>query len=87
MSDSELSSLSSAPSIESEDELQFSSTKKGPLDRYFQNGARGAGAASPPPKRKRPASPPHEYVLADNADIAVSYEEPINNICRCGKDL
>ena len=24
------------------------------------------------PKRKRPASPPHEEVLADNQDIAVS---------------
>ena len=27
-----------------------------------------------PPKPKRPPSPPHEEVLADNADIAVSLE-------------
>jgi hypothetical protein len=55
----------------------------GPLDRYVQKGASAPVAASPPAKRKRPASPPHEYVLADNADIAVSCEGIIDDIRRC----
>lgn len=37
-----------------------------PITKYFKR-------ETPPPKR--PASPPHEYVLADNPDIAVSMEE------------
>lgn len=34
-----------------------------PITNYFKK------EKTPPPKR--PASPPHEYVLADNPDIAV----------------
>lgn len=37
-----------------------------PITKYFKQ-------ETPPPKR--PASPPHEYVLADNPDIAVSLTE------------
>ena len=69
MSSSDISSLSSAPSDVSENEITSKPTPN-KLDKYFKN---GAAAASPPTaKRKRPASPPHEYVLADNPDIAVS---------------
>ncbi|MCJ1381023.1 hypothetical protein MMC17_004132 [Xylographa soralifera] len=70
MSESDISSLSSAPSIDSDDELIANPARSGTLDKYFKNGACNTAAASPPPKRKRPVSPPHEYVLADNPDIA-----------------
>ena len=72
MSDSDLSSLSSAESIETDEELLATTVKTGTLDAYLKNGARGTNAASPPAKKKRPVSPLHEYVLADNPDIAVS---------------
>jgi len=72
MSDSDLSSLSSAESIETDEELSSNLPKAGTLDAYLKNGARSTSATSPPSKKKRPASPPHEYVLADNPDIAVS---------------
>ena len=72
MSESDISSLSSAPSIDSDDELIANPARSGTLDNYFKNGAGRTTAISPPPKRKRPVSPPHEYVLADNPDIAVS---------------
>ena len=64
MSDSELSSLSSVSSSESDKDLK--STSRGTLEHYFKN-----AKAPSQSKRKRPASPPHEYVLADNPDIAV----------------
>ncbi|MCJ1476823.1 hypothetical protein MMC13_005492 [Lambiella insularis] len=70
MSSSDISSLSSAPSIDSDDELVADAVGKGTLDKYFKNGACIASAASPPTKKRRPASPPHEYALADNPDIA-----------------
>jgi hypothetical protein len=65
-SSSELSSLSSLASIDSDDALPSTLTRD-KIDHYFKNGP------AQPAKKKRPASPPHEYVLADNADIAVSY--------------
>ena len=69
-SSSGLSSLSTAPSI-SDDEVTNDAAHAGKLDHYFK---KASSATSPPqPKRKRPASPPHEYVLADNEDIAVSF--------------
>ncbi|MCJ1318330.1 hypothetical protein MMC15_003658 [Xylographa vitiligo] len=70
MSESDISSLSSAPSIDLDDELIANPPRSRTLDKYFKNGACNTTAASPPPKRKRPVSPPHEYVLADNPDIA-----------------
>ncbi|KAI4153439.1 MAG: hypothetical protein LQ340_002311 [Diploschistes diacapsis] len=66
MSGSDVSSLSSAESIESDEELKSATPRKGTIDRYFQH----AKTPPSPPKRKRPASPPHEYLLADNPDIA-----------------
>lgn len=71
MSSSELSDLSSALSSE-DDNLVEALSGAGKLDHYFEKGS--AEQASPLAKRKRPASPPHEYILADNPDIAVSPE-------------
>lgn len=76
---SDLSSLSSLSPVPSDDELDAGSaqapapTNKGIL-KFFpklptkrQQRAQG----EPAPSRKRSPSPPHEYVLADNPDIAV----------------
>lgn len=64
--DSDSSSLSSAP----EEEVK----KLAPI---FQKAklARSYVPKSPPRKPQRPPSPPHEEVLADNADIAVSIRQ------------
>lgn len=77
MSDSELSSVLSSPPA-SDDEAKVI----GPLDKFLQKpsskkkkmAATTTAQAPPSPQvqRKRPASPPHEEVLADNPDIAVS---------------
>lgn len=66
MDDSDSSSLSSAP----EEEIK----KLAPI---FLKAKKATKAAAPPPKAsparpKREPSPPHEEVLADNPDIAVS---------------
>ena len=71
MSSSDISSLSSAPPSDTDDELIGKSIREGTLDKYFKNGACNPGDASLSSKKKRPASPPHEFVLADNPDIAV----------------
>ncbi|KAL1957687.1 hypothetical protein VTO42DRAFT_5664 [Malbranchea cinnamomea] len=64
MFDSDSSPLSSA--VSTDDETLEASVKRGiGLEKYFKR----AKPESPPPP-KRPASPPHEYVLADNPDIA-----------------
>lgn len=65
------SDLSSVPS---EDEsLQL--TKKDGILKFFSKAPKPATAArkveASPPRPKREPSPPHEYVLADNPDIAV----------------
>jgi hypothetical protein len=73
---SELSSLSALSSIASDDELgQLSDvepkkSKKGILNYFSKKSEQPPKEPSPPP-RKRSPSPPHEYVLADNPDIAV----------------
>jgi hypothetical protein len=73
---SELSSLSALSSIASDDELgQLSDvepkkSKKGILNYFSKKSELPPKEPSPPP-RKRSPSPPHEYVLADNPDIAV----------------
>ena len=76
MDDSDSSSLSSAPSTDNEAEQAIAAKLNKPtgIARYFKP----APIAEPlvervesPPPPKRPASPPHEYVLADNPDIAV----------------
>ncbi|CAG7927436.1 unnamed protein product [Penicillium olsonii] len=60
-SDSELSSLSSAPPTD--DEANMATEKPSGIAKYFKK-----ESETPPPKRE--PSPPHEYVLADNPDIA-----------------
>ncbi|KAL1876618.1 hypothetical protein Plec18167_005025 [Paecilomyces lecythidis] len=65
LSDSDLSSLSSAPPTDDESIVQAVEEPVG-IQKYFK---KGPSPESPPPP-KRPASPPHEYVLADNPDIA-----------------
>jgi hypothetical protein len=62
-SDSEVSSLSSAPPTD--DEAAMAIDEPVGIAKYFKK-----ESETPPPKRE--PSPPHEYVLADNPDIAVS---------------
>lgn len=68
MSSSDLSDISS--SLSSDEGIASVPISKGKLDNYFKQGL-GATPTAPPSKKKRPPSPPHEYVLADNPDIAV----------------
>lgn len=72
MSSSELSelssNLSSAESIETDEEVLNPKPKRGSLDAWLKQ---KKPSPSPPPKKREP-SPPHEYILADNAHIAVS---------------
>lgn len=70
MSSSGLSDVSSP--LSTDEELANAPIRPGSLEHFFKNAAGKTKQASPPAKRKRPPSPPHEYVLADNADIAVS---------------
>ena len=69
---SSLSSLSPPPPSESDMESDEPQEKKGIL-KFFSKTRKGdmpaEKEASPP--RKREPSPPHEYVFADNPDIAV----------------
>ncbi|KAM5351548.1 hypothetical protein ACJ41O_004271 [Fusarium nematophilum] len=72
---SSLSSLSPAPSdIEldgpSDLERPKSKPKSKGIQKYFQKLSEPAPKEPSPPPRKRSPSPPHEYVLADNPDIA-----------------
>jgi hypothetical protein len=73
---SDLSSLSSLSPIPSDDELDDLSddaptgSKSGILKFFPKLSEKPPKEPSPPP-RKRSPSPPHEYVLADNPDIAV----------------
>ncbi|KAJ6185580.1 hypothetical protein N7519_006881 [Penicillium mononematosum] len=60
-SDSELSSLSSAPPTD--DEATMAIDRPTGIAKYFKK-----ESETPPPKRE--PSPPHEYVVADNPDIA-----------------
>jgi hypothetical protein len=65
MSDDDSSDLSSAPS---DDELERQLNEKGGILKFLT--AAPEREASPPRPPREP-SPPHEYVLADNPDIAV----------------
>lgn len=79
MADSDSSSLSSAPSSEDEAMLaKMNKPAKTGLHRFFNPAPKPDPTKTPktkesssPPPPKRAESPPHEYVLADNADIAV----------------
>ncbi|KAL2038450.1 hypothetical protein N7G274_008789 [Stereocaulon virgatum] len=68
MSSSDLSDLSS--SLTSDEDVTSGPLSKGTLEHYFTKDGSSATPKSPPVKKKRPPSPPHEYVLADNPDIA-----------------
>ncbi|KAK2791666.1 hypothetical protein FQN52_004582 [Onygenales sp. PD_12] len=70
MSNSDSSSLSSPPSTDDET-VAASINRSFGLEKYFKP----KKPASPPPPKRAP-SPPHEYVLADNPDIAVSDLDP-----------
>lgn len=69
MSSSGLSDLSLSPSTD--EDIRPASVSKGRLEHYFKQGP-SATPTSPPAKKKRAPSPPHEYVLADNEHIPVS---------------
>ncbi|KAL8922869.1 MAG: hypothetical protein Q9172_003375 [Xanthocarpia lactea] len=66
MSSSDLSDLSSP--LSTDQDVGSTPPKSKNLDHYFKNAH--PTKPSPPPKKKRLPSPPHEYVLADNPDIA-----------------
>ncbi|KAI0533403.1 hypothetical protein GGR58DRAFT_115688 [Xylaria digitata] len=73
---SELSSVSSLSSAPSEDDGEVQLKREKGILKFFHKVPKGAKpAAEPertpsPPPRKRSPSPPHDYVLADNSDIA-----------------
>lgn len=85
---SSLSSLSPAPSdneleapSEIEEQPKPTATKKkkkggGGILNYFPKASEAPAREPSPPPRKRSPSPEHEYVLADNPDIAVCYATP-----------
>ncbi|KAL8759500.1 MAG: hypothetical protein Q9199_000721 [Rusavskia elegans] len=66
MSSSDLSDISSP--LSTDQDVGSTPPKGKNLDHYFKSTL--ATKPSPPQKKKRPPSPPHEYVLADNPDIA-----------------
>lgn len=74
MSSDESSELSSVPS-DTESDLQF--TKKDGLLKFFSKALPESISNEDDdealPQRKREPSPAHEYILADNPDIAVSF--------------
>lgn len=70
---SSLSSLSPPPPSDSEPEEETMEQKKGIL-KFFSKAPKGemtGPSKEDSPPRKREPSPPHEYVFADNPDIAV----------------
>ncbi|KAF2970605.1 hypothetical protein GQX73_g2970 [Xylaria multiplex] len=73
---SELSSVSSLSSAPSEDDGEVQLKREKGILKFFHKVPKSAKpAAEPertpsPPPRKRSPSPPHDYVLADNPDIA-----------------
>lgn len=85
---SELSSLSSLSPAPSDDELDeagddaTSKSKQGILN-YFPKLSEVPPKEPSPPPRKRSPSPPHEYVLADNPDIAVRARFLLFFLCCC----
>lgn len=71
---SELSSLSSLSEPPSEDDSDIQLEERHGILKFFHKVDRNPALEkekTPPPKPKREPSPPHEYVLADNPDIAV----------------
>lgn len=73
---SDLSSLSSLSPAPSDDESEVELKRDKGILKFFHKVPKGTKAVEPgrepsPPAPKRPPSPPHDYVLADNPDIAV----------------
>jgi hypothetical protein len=76
---SELSSISSLSAPPSEDESDIQLENQHGILKFFHkmdknkkpSGATDESSEPSPPRPKREPSPPHEYVLADNPDIAV----------------
>lgn len=76
---SDLSSLSSLSPVPTDVESDGGAEEKNGIMKFFPKLGKGqkgkhvdAKKSASPPPRKRSPSPPHEYVLADNPDIAVS---------------
>ncbi|KAI0866881.1 hypothetical protein F4860DRAFT_455389 [Xylaria cubensis] len=76
---SELSSVSSLSSAPSEDDGEVQLKREKGILKFFHKLPKGSKGSRPaaepertpsPPPRKRSPSPPHDYVLADNPDIA-----------------
>jgi len=73
---SELSSVSSLSEAPSEDDGEVQLKREKGILKFFHKVPKGTKPSVPerspsPPPRKRSPSPPHDYVLADNPDIAV----------------
>lgn len=90
---SELSSLSSLSPVPSEDESDVQLEKQNGILRFFHKlpkkppAEEAASSKEPsPPPRKREPSPPHEYTLADNPDIAVRDGSPVRVCERSGRE-
>lgn len=79
---SELSSISSlSPPPPSDDESDIQLERHKGILKFFHKVDRNPALepkATSPPRPKREPSPPHEYVLADNPDIAVR----VSSFCR-----
>lgn len=77
---SDLSSLSSLSPVPSDVELgdlsdDSADEKKTGILKFFSKVSEPSPKSPSPPPRKRSPSPTHEYVLADNPDIAVCLPE------------
>jgi hypothetical protein len=74
---SDLSSISSLSPPPSEDESEVQLEEKQGILKFFHKVDKNKAMApkdspeSSPPRPKREPLPPHEYVLADNPDVAV----------------
>lgn len=85
MSDGDTSELSSPPTTDDDGEATVKNVlQPSGLDRYFKPAPKGTPKipSSPPPPKRAP-SPPHEYVLADNSDIAVGASDRFTCIASC----
>ncbi|KAI2630824.1 hypothetical protein GGR54DRAFT_171840 [Hypoxylon sp. NC1633] len=72
---SELSSVCSLSSAPSQDDTDIEMKSEEGILKFFHKLPAGTKPAEPkkemsPPPRKRSPSPPHEYILADNTDVA-----------------
>ena len=82
---SDLSSISSLSAPPSDDESDVQLQEQHGILKFFHKTDRNP-ALEPeektPPRPKRAPSPPHEYVLADNPDIAVRVCAPGSRVFR-----